>query len=167
MNPLLPVSTCSYLNAIQTCCPHIFRYITAAVITNKKRQVLLKDLVKVIKHVSVDCPVLFYVDNSLLFSQESYSYSDPITEFVECLYVNFDFDLAQQKLIECEKVKSLILVHPPTLSPLNTHSHTHLIPIHTPTLSPLNTHSHTHFISNESVSVPLNVTDHGLTIKPT
>ena len=44
---------CSYLNAIQTCCPHIFRYITAAVITNKKRQTLLKDLVRVIKHVSL------------------------------------------------------------------------------------------------------------------
>ena len=36
--------------------------------------------------------------------QESYSYRDPITEFVECLYVNFDFDMAQQKLLECEKV---------------------------------------------------------------
>ncbi len=43
---------CSYLNAIQTCCPHIFRYITAAVITNKNRQSLLKDLVRVIKQVS-------------------------------------------------------------------------------------------------------------------
>lgn len=121
----------SYLNAIQTCCPHIFRYITAAVITNKKRQVLLKDLVRVIKHVSLDHPLppfllppsphsssfsylLVHPLHSSLHSsshpspfsllQESYSYRDPITEFVECLYVNFDFDLAQQKLIECEKV---------------------------------------------------------------
>ena len=96
---------CSYLNAIQTCCPHIFRYITAAVITNKKRQVLLKDLVKVIKHVSLPPslpPSLLWL--TVVFLQESYSYRDPITEFVECLYVNFDFDLAQQKLIECEKV---------------------------------------------------------------
>ena len=30
--------------------------------------------------------------------QESYTYKDPITEFVECLYVNFDFDSAQKKL---------------------------------------------------------------------
>ena len=42
----------SYLNAIQTCCPHIFRYLTASVITSKKRQTLLKDLVRIIKHVS-------------------------------------------------------------------------------------------------------------------
>uniref|UniRef100_A0A8B9WP81 Eukaryotic translation initiation factor 3 subunit E n=1 Tax=Bos mutus grunniens TaxID=30521 RepID=A0A8B9WP81_BOSMU len=35
---------------------------------------------------------------------ESYTYKDPITEFVECLYVNFDFDGAQKKLRECESV---------------------------------------------------------------
>eukprot|EP00961_Rhodomonas_salina_P198441 2677247-Rhodomonas_salina.2 len=28
---------------------------------------------------------------------------DPITEFVECLLVNFDFDSAQEKLRQCEK----------------------------------------------------------------
>lgn len=78
-----------YLNAIQTACPHILRYLTTAVITNKslktKRQQVLKDLVKVIQ-------------------QETYTYRDPITEFIECLYVNFDFDIAQQKLRECEVV---------------------------------------------------------------
>ncbi|KAI4904056.1 hypothetical protein NFI96_033878 [Prochilodus magdalenae] len=75
-----------YLNAIQTMSPHILRYLTTAVITNKdvrKRRQVLKDLVKVIQ-------------------QESYTYKDPITEFVECLYVNFDFDSAQKKLRECE-----------------------------------------------------------------
>ncbi|XP_046565823.1 eukaryotic translation initiation factor 3 subunit E-like [Haliotis rubra] len=75
-----------YLNAMQTMCPHILRYLTTAVITNKgRRRQVLKDLVKVIQ-------------------QESYTYRDPITEFVECLYVNFDFDGAQQKLRECETV---------------------------------------------------------------
>ncbi|XP_041358424.1 eukaryotic translation initiation factor 3 subunit E-A-like [Gigantopelta aegis] len=75
-----------YLNAIQTMCPHILRYLTTAVITNKgRRKAVLKDLVKVIQ-------------------QESYTYRDPITEFVECLYVNFDFDGAQKKLRECETV---------------------------------------------------------------
>uniref|UniRef100_A0A8C1U0X1 Eukaryotic translation initiation factor 3 subunit E n=1 Tax=Cyprinus carpio TaxID=7962 RepID=A0A8C1U0X1_CYPCA len=77
-----------YLNAIQTMCPHILRYLTTAVITNKdvrKRRQVLKDLVKIIQ-------------------QESYTYKDPITEFVECLYVNFDFDSAQKKLRECESV---------------------------------------------------------------
>lgn len=27
-----------------------------------------------------------------------------MTEFVECLYVNYDFDRAQKKLLECDKV---------------------------------------------------------------
>jgi translation initiation factor 3 subunit E len=79
-----------YLNAIQTMCPHVLRYLTTAVITNRRRRqahhhLLLKDLVRVIQ-------------------QESYTYRDPITEFLECLYVNFDFDSAQQKLRECETV---------------------------------------------------------------
>merc|ERR1719357_572603 len=74
-----------YLNTIQTMCPHILRYLTTAVITNKRRKNVIKDLVKVIQ-------------------QESYTYKDPITEFVECLYVNFDFDSAQKKLRECESV---------------------------------------------------------------
>eukprot|EP00126_Sphaerothecum_destruens_P001484 Sdes_comp14829_c0_seq1m3586 len=66
-----------YINTIQTTCPHILRYLTTAVITNKRRRNVLKDLVKVIK-------------------QEGYTYRDPITQFLECLYVNFDFDVAQQ-----------------------------------------------------------------------
>merc|ERR1712048_75482 len=74
-----------YLNAIQTMCPHILRYLTTAVITNKRRKSILKDLVRIIQ-------------------QESYTYRDPITEFLECLYVNFDFDGAQKKLVECETV---------------------------------------------------------------
>lgn len=41
----------------------------------------------------------------LSLPQESYTYKDPITEFVECLYVNFDFDSAQKKLRECESVR--------------------------------------------------------------
>ena len=41
-----------YLNAIQTMCPHILRYLTTAVITNKRRRTVLKDLVKVIQQVS-------------------------------------------------------------------------------------------------------------------
>nr|AEE61882.1 unknown [Dendroctonus ponderosae] len=74
-----------YLNAIQTMCPHILRYLATAVIINRGRRSALKDLVKVIQ-------------------QESYTYRDPITEFLEHLYVNFDFDGARQKLRECETV---------------------------------------------------------------
>jgi hypothetical protein len=46
---------------------------------------MLKELIKVIQ-------------------QEHYTYRDPITEFLECLYVNYDFEGAQQKLRECEEV---------------------------------------------------------------
>ncbi|XP_015515761.1 eukaryotic translation initiation factor 3 subunit E [Neodiprion pinetum] len=74
-----------YLNAIQTMCPHILRYLATAVIINRSRRSTLKDLVKVIQ-------------------QESYTYRDPITEFLEHLYVNFDFDGARQKLQECQTV---------------------------------------------------------------
>ncbi|KAL7301888.1 eukaryotic translation initiation factor 3 subunit E [Trichogramma pretiosum] len=74
-----------YLNAIQTSCPHVLRYLAAAVIVNRSRRSALKDLVKVIQ-------------------QESYTYKDPITEFLEHLYVNFDFDGARQKLQECQIV---------------------------------------------------------------
>uniref|UniRef100_A0A8C8ETS7 Eukaryotic translation initiation factor 3 subunit E n=1 Tax=Oncorhynchus tshawytscha TaxID=74940 RepID=A0A8C8ETS7_ONCTS len=45
-----------YLNAIQTMCPHILRYLTTAVITNKdvrKRRQVLKDLVKVIQQCRI------------------------------------------------------------------------------------------------------------------
>ncbi|XP_066260227.1 eukaryotic translation initiation factor 3 subunit E isoform X1 [Euwallacea similis] len=74
-----------YLNAIQTMCPHILRYLATAVIINRGRRSALKDLVKVIQ-------------------QESYTYRDPITEFLEHLYVNFDFDGARQKLQDCQTV---------------------------------------------------------------
>ena len=75
----------SYLNAVQTTCPHILRYITAAAIISKRRKNIMKELVKIIQ-------------------QESYNYRDPITELVECLYVNFDFDGAQVKLRKCDQV---------------------------------------------------------------
>merc|ERR1719510_204376 len=75
-----------YLNAIQTTCPWILRYLSTAVIINKNsRRNVMKDLVKVIQ-------------------EESYTYRDPITSFIEDLYVNFDFKGAQQKLRECETV---------------------------------------------------------------
>ena len=107
-----------YLNAIQTMCPHILRYLTTAVITNKdvrKRRQVLKDLVKVIQQVTFDKYYCFgnlmllkcAAHEKFFFSpQESYTYKDPITEFVECLYVNFDFDGAQKKLRECESVST-------------------------------------------------------------
>lgn len=79
--------TSQYINTIQTSCPWILRYLTTAVVTNKRRKTYIKELVKVIQ-------------------QESYEYQDPITQFIEALYVHFDFEGAQQKLKECEEVLS-------------------------------------------------------------
>ncbi len=76
-----------YMQAIQTNCPHVLRYLAAAVITNPRRRNVLKDLVRIIQ-------------------QEHNSYRDPITEFVECLLVNYDFDSAQEKLRQCERLLS-------------------------------------------------------------
>ena len=74
-----------YINTIQTSCPWVLRYLAAAVVTSKRRKAQMKELVKIIE-------------------QEAYEYRDPVTEFVEALFVRFDFDGAQKKLKECEKV---------------------------------------------------------------
>lgn len=82
---------CRYLNAIQTNAHHLLRYLATAAIVNKRRRNVLKELIKVIQ-------------------QERYTYSDPVTEFLECLYVNYDFEGAQKKLRECEEVRPWDLV---------------------------------------------------------
>lgn len=67
---------CRYLNALQTTAQHLLRYLAAAVVVNKRRRNVMKDLIRVIE-------------------QESYEYSDPITQFLECLFVRYDFEGAQ------------------------------------------------------------------------
>ncbi|XP_054790638.1 eukaryotic translation initiation factor 3 subunit E-like [Prosopis cineraria] len=74
-----------YLNAIQTSAPHLLRYLATAFIVNKRRRPQFKDFIKVVQ-------------------QEQHSYKDPITEFLACVYVNYDFDEAQKKMSECEEV---------------------------------------------------------------
>ncbi|XP_022866904.1 eukaryotic translation initiation factor 3 subunit E [Olea europaea var. sylvestris] len=74
-----------YLNAIQTNAPHLLRYLTTAFIVNKRRRPQFKDFIKVIQ-------------------QEQHSFEDPITEFLACVYVNYDFDEAQKKMKVCEEV---------------------------------------------------------------
>lgn len=39
-----------------------------------------------------------------VIQQESYTYSDPITQFLASLHVDFDFDAAQEKLQLCANV---------------------------------------------------------------
>merc|ERR1719203_1123295 len=90
-----------YLQAITTNAPHLLRYLTAAVLLCKRRvannpskdgrssgaeaRKLLKDLVRVMQNCE---------------------YNDPIVEFMDCLLVQFDFESAQSKLIDCEHVLS-------------------------------------------------------------
>jgi len=86
-----------YINTIQTSCPWILRYLSAAVITNRNRpsgktgygygnyQKQLKDLVRIVR-------------------QEQYEYTDPVTGFVKALYVDFDFEEAQKKLSEADEI---------------------------------------------------------------
>ncbi|GMH51811.1 hypothetical protein TrRE_jg4283 [Triparma retinervis] len=71
------------IQAIQTNAPHLLRYLASAIIINKRKRANLKDLVKFINHCD---------------------YADPIIQFVDCLYVKFDFEGAQQKLQACESV---------------------------------------------------------------
>ena len=52
---------CRYLNALQATAQHLLRYLAAAVVVNKRRRNAMKDLIRVIE-------------------QESYEYSDPITQ---------------------------------------------------------------------------------------
>ena len=82
----------AFINTIQTNCPWILRYLAAAVITNRSRsrntsqyQKQLKDLVRIVR-------------------QEGYEYNDPVTDFIKALYIDFDFEEAQKKLIEAEEV---------------------------------------------------------------
>lgn len=84
------ISIVRYLNAIQTNAPHLLRYLATAFIVNKRRRPQFKDFIKVIQ-------------------QEQYSYKDPITEFLACVYVNYDFDGAQKKMRECEEVSFVYL----------------------------------------------------------
>ncbi|KAJ3215916.1 Eukaryotic translation initiation factor 3 subunit E [Clydaea vesicula] len=83
-----------YINTIQTSCPWILRYLTLTVVTNKKRKNMLKDLVKILK-------------------QEHHVFSDPITDVLECIFLDYNFEKAQVKLLEGEKVlESDYFLHP-------------------------------------------------------
>uniref|UniRef100_A0A914YRB5 Eukaryotic translation initiation factor 3 subunit E n=1 Tax=Panagrolaimus superbus TaxID=310955 RepID=A0A914YRB5_9BILA len=76
----------AYLNTIQILCPHLLRYVSVSVVISKAKQKnSLKELMRVI-------------------DVERKNYSDPVTEFLSCLYLDYDFDAAQQKLRECEEV---------------------------------------------------------------
>ena len=76
-----------YLQVLENLCPWLLRYYTAFVIMSplKRRNMLRETLIPEIQSMA-------------------YMYSDPITEFISSLFEHFDFDEAQLKLTECQKL---------------------------------------------------------------
>jgi len=87
-----------YKQAITTNAPHLLRYLTAAVLLCKRRVTK-----KAAAGSSAEARKLM---KNLIYVMQDCEYTDPIVEFVMCLCVKFDFDSAQTKLAECEKVLS-------------------------------------------------------------
>lgn len=73
------------LSVISLSCPHLFRYVGACLILQKRLKHLVKDTVWIVHH-------------------EAACYSDPVTRFLLALYVDVDFDEAQQELQKCAQV---------------------------------------------------------------
>eukprot|EP00903_Cladosiphon_okamuranus_P011787 g11078.t1 len=78
-----------FMQAIQTNCPWLLRYLVTAIILTKAGagggKYVMRDLMRVLE-------------------QERHAYNDPVTEFLEGLQVSFDFDGAQARLEDCERV---------------------------------------------------------------
>ncbi|GAM83243.1 hypothetical protein ANO11243_012290 [Dothideomycetidae sp. 11243] len=85
----------TFINTIQTSCPWILRYLTAAVITNRNRPVGRNSTITYQKQVK---------DLVRIVRQEGYEYTDPVTSFVRALYVDFDFEEAQKRLGEADEI---------------------------------------------------------------
>jgi translation initiation factor 3 subunit E len=82
----------AYINTIQTLCPWLLRYLTAAVVTGRSRSRNTGSYSKQLK------------DLTRIVNQEGYEYSDPLTLFIKALNIDFDFEEAQKKLGEAEQI---------------------------------------------------------------
>ena len=76
---------CRHIDTIQSNCPWLLRYLAATVLSNPRRANKMDEVVRVVV-------------------EEEYTYSDPITRFIKKLFVDYDFDGAQEELSECEAV---------------------------------------------------------------
>ncbi|KAL7575765.1 hypothetical protein ACA910_003095 [Epithemia clementina (nom. ined.)] len=86
-----------YKQAITTHAPHLLRYLTAAVLLCKRRK----------KSSSRDNGTMMEARRllrNLVYVMQDCDYTDPIVAFVNSLLVKFDFDMAQNKLAECQDV---------------------------------------------------------------
>lgn len=91
----------TYLNTIQTSCPWILRYLTAAAILSRK--------VATGVSTSGSTPVSSRVRNAIreivkVIQTEEYQYTDPVTSFLKELHVEFDFEAAQKELTKAVEV---------------------------------------------------------------
>jgi len=71
------------LSIIAVGAPHLLRYVAACLILHKR-----------LKHMVKDCVNVIY--------NESHQYKDPMTSFLQHLFMDLDFDEAQSKLQECK-----------------------------------------------------------------
>lgn len=75
-----------FLQTMENLCPWLLRYYAAAfILSPNRRKNGLKDILQEVQLIS-------------------YQYSDPITQFLEALFDQFDFTLAEAKLIECQQL---------------------------------------------------------------
>jgi translation initiation factor 3 subunit E len=82
--------TPSYLNTIQTSSPHLLRYaVAAAIISRRSSKTSRRDHIRELTRIA---------------QMEEYQYSDPVTSFLKDLFVDFDFEKAQQRLKVAEEV---------------------------------------------------------------
>ena len=70
-----------YMQAVQQESPYLLQYLAVAIVANRKRRNMIKDLVKII---------------------QSNSYRDPALEFILALFVDYDFKKATEKLKQCD-----------------------------------------------------------------
>lgn len=88
----------TYLNTIQTASPWILRYLATAAILSRNNSTS-----------STTNPTSSRVRNAIrevvkVIQMEEYQYTDPVTNFLKELYVEFDFESAQRELGKAEKV---------------------------------------------------------------
>jgi len=82
---LLSKEIIRYRQVIQNGCPWILRYLVAAIFHTKPSEENIKEILK-------------------LIAQEEYQYTDPLTRFVQCLYIDNNFDEADKLLVEVEQL---------------------------------------------------------------
>ena len=75
----------NYLQTLENLCPWMLRYYALSCIIGSKKKNTMRDLLLEIQHLK-------------------HVYSDPITQFIEALYQEFDFELAQIKLKESQEI---------------------------------------------------------------